>query len=68
MIGCNRVLFSPWAGIPRSELPPSVRAWVERNLAREPVMKGLFDQTMGEEMVNHMIKTGEAPNEPKHIA
>jgi hypothetical protein len=31
-------------------------------------MKGLFDQTMGEEMVSHIIKTGEAPNKPKYTA
>jgi hypothetical protein len=63
-----RVLCSPYAGIPRSELPPSVKAWVERNLARETVKKGLMDQSMGVEMMQKMIETGEAPKEPKWTA
>jgi hypothetical protein len=64
----HRVLCSPYAGIPRSELPPSVKAWVERNLGREAVKKGLMDQSMNEDMVKKIIETGEAPSEPKHKA
>ena len=59
------VFWGPLAGVPKSEYPPFLRAWIDRNLARKEVVKGL--NVPGEsDLVKKLIETGEDPSPPKY--
>ncbi|CED84643.1 Glutathione S-transferase [Phaffia rhodozyma] len=56
------VFWSPFAGIDHVDIPVGVKSWIDRNLEREPTMKGLkVGSDKSSELIEKMRKNGTLP-------